>query len=174
MSEVSEQMKRIVVSPEGLEKLKEQLHYLENVRRPQVAEQISVARGYGDLSENAEYDAAKNEQSKLEAEIQELTMTIATAIVMDEEDVTTDHVSIGTTVTVECVDSSDADLYEVGEELSYTIVGARESDPAKCLISNDSAIGSALLGKTVGDTVKVLLPEEQFASFRVRNIEARK
>ena len=71
MSEQIEQGKRIVVSPEGMEKLKQQLHYLENVRRPQVAEQISIARGYGDLSENAEYDAAKNEQSKLEAEIQE-------------------------------------------------------------------------------------------------------
>ncbi len=174
MSETIEQGKRIVVSPEGMEKLKEQLHYLENVRRPQVAEQIAIARGYGDLSENAEYDAAKNEQSKLEAEIQELTMTIATAIVMDDTDVTTDSVSIGTTVAVKCVDSSDADLYEVGEELSYTIVGARESDPANHLISNDSAIGSALLGKAVGDTVKVFLPEDQFVTFMLNSIEARK
>ena len=174
MSESIEQVKRIVVSPEGMEKLKEQLHFLENVRRPQVAEQISIARGYGDLSENAEYDAAKNEQSKLEAEIQELTMTIATAIVMDEQDVTTDSVSIGTTVTVICVDCSDPDLYEKGEEISYTIVGARESDPVKHLISNDSAIGSALLGKVVGDTVKVLLPDDQFVSFKLNNIEARK
>ena len=174
MSEQIEQGKRIIVSPEGMEKLKEQLQYLENVRRPQVAEQISVARGYGDLSENAEYDAAKNEQSKLEAEIQELTMTIATAIVMDDADVTTDSVNIGTTVTVTCADSSDADLYEVGEELSYTIVGARESDPANHLISNDSAIGTALLGKAVGDTVKVLLPEDQFVTFMLNSIEARK
>ncbi len=174
MSEAMEQGKRIVVSPEGMEKLKQQLHYLENVRRPQVAEQISIARGYGDLSENAEYDAAKNEQSKLEAEIQELTMTIATAIVMDDANVTTDSVNIGTTVTVKCVDTSDADLYEVGEELSYTIVGARESDPASHLISNDSAIGAALLGKAIGDTVKVLLPEDQFVTFRLNSIEARK
>ena len=174
MSEAIEQVKRIVVSPEGMEKLKEQLHYLENVRRPQVAEQISIARGYGDLSENAEYDAAKNEQSKLEAEIQELTMTIATAIVMDEDNITTDSVNIGTTVTVSCVDTSDPDLYEVGEELSYTIVGARESDPVKGLISNDSAIGAALLGKKTGDTVKVVLPEDQFVTFKLGNIEARK
>ncbi|MBQ6233825.1 MAG: transcription elongation factor GreA [Clostridia bacterium] len=174
MSEAIEQGKRVVVSPEGMEKLKEQLHYLENVRRPQVAEQISIARGYGDLSENAEYDAAKNEQSKLEAEIQELTMTIATAIVMDEDNITTDSVNIGTTVTVSCVDSSDADLYEVGEEISYTIVGARESDPAKGLISNDSAIGSTLLGKAIGDTVKVSLPEDQYVTFKLSSIEARK
>ena len=174
MSESIEQAKRIVVSPEGMEKLKEQLHYLENVRRPQVAEQIAVARGYGDLSENAEYDAAKNEQSKLEAEIQELTMTIATAIVMDDQDITTDSVSIGNTVTVRCTDSSDPDLYEVGEELTYTIVGARESDPAKQLISNDSAIGAALLGKAIGDTVKVILPEDQFVTFTLNSIEARK
>ena len=174
MSEAMEQVKRIVVSPEGMEKLKEQLHYLENVRRPQVAEQISIARGYGDLSENAEYDAAKNEQSKLEAEIQELTMTIATAIVMDEKDVATDTANIGTVVTVTCVDCSDHDLYERGEELCYTIVGARESDPAKHLISNDSAIGSALLGKAVGDSVKVLLPDDQNVTFVLNNIEARK
>ena len=174
MSESIEQMKRIVVSPEGMEKLKEQLRYLENVRRPQVAEQISIARGYGDLSENAEYDAAKNEQSKLESEIQELTMTIATAIVMDEADVTTDKANIGTTVTVPCVDCSDPDLYERGEELSYTIVGARESDPARHLISNDSAIGSALLGKAIGDSVKVLLPDDQYVSFVLNQIEARK
>ena len=174
MSESIEQVKRIVVSPEGMEKLKEQLHYLENVRRPQVAEQISIARGYGDLSENAEYDAAKNEQSKLEAEIQELTMTIATAIVMDDQDITTDSVSIGTTVTVRCVDTSDPDLYENGEQLTYTIVGARESDPAKQLISNDSAIGAALLDKVVGDTVKVILPEDQYVTFTLNSIEARK
>ena len=174
MSESIEQVKRIVVSPEGMEKLKEQLHYLENVRRPQVAEQISIARGYGDLSENAEYDAAKNEQSKLEAEIQELTMTIATAIVMDDQDITTDSVSIGTTVTVRCVDTSDPDLYENGEQLTYTIVGARENDPAKQLISNDSAIGAALLGKVVGDTVKVILPEDQYVTFTLNSIEARK
>ena len=93
---------------------------------------------------------------------------------MDDADVTTDSVNIGTTVTVTCADSSDADLYEVGEELSYTIVGARESDPAQHLISNDSAIGSALLGKAVGDTVKVLLPEDQFVTFTLKSIEARK
>ena len=171
---MNETESRILVSAEGLKKLEEELNYLETVRRPEIAEQIRIARGFGDLSENAEYDAAKNEQSKLEAEIQELTMTIATAIVMDDQNVTTDNVGIGTTVTVRCVDSSDADLYEVGEESAYTIVGARESDPAKGLISNDSAIGAALLGKSVGDTVKVLLPEDQFVTFALKSIEARK
>ena len=173
MSEQIEQGKRIVVSPEGMEKLKQQLHYLENVRRPQVAEQISIARGYGDLSENAEYDAAMNEKAKLEAEIQELQMTIATAIVMDETDVTTDTVNIGTVVTVTCADTSDEDLYERGEQMVFTIVGARESDPAKDLISNDSAIGSALLGKSVGDTVRVVLPEDQYVTLVLNSIEAR-
>ena len=174
MSEAMEQVKRIVVSPAGLEKLKEQLSYLENVRRPQVVEQISIARGYGDLSENAEYDAAKTEQSRLETEIQELTMTIATAIVMDETEVSTDSVSIGTVVSVSCVDCSDPDLYERGEQMKYTIVGARESDPMKNLISNDSAIGSALLGKAVGDTVKVILPDDQYVTLVLNAIEARK
>ena len=174
MSETNEQIKRTVVSPEGMKKLEEQLHYLENVRRPQVAEQISIARGYGDLSENAEYDAAKNEQSKLEAEIQELTNTIVNAIIVDESEVRTDSVNIGTTVTVICDATSDPDLYEKGEELRFTIVGARESNPAQNLISNESAIGSALLGKRCSDSVHISLPDDQEATFIVLNIEARK
>ncbi|MBQ8081616.1 MAG: transcription elongation factor GreA [Clostridia bacterium] len=172
MSEQTEQ-KRTIVSPEGLKKLEEQLRFLENVRRPQVAEQISIARGYGDLSENAEYDAAKNEQSKLEAEIQELTHTIATAIVVDDSDINTDKVGIGATVTVECVECSDEDLYEVGEKDLFTIVGARESDPAGNKISNESAMGAALMNKRPGELVLVELPDAT-ATFKILDISARK
>ena len=95
---MNENAPRTIVSAEGLKKLEEELNYLETVRRPEIAEQIRIARGFGDLSENAEYDAAKNEQSKLEAEIAELQQTISTAIVVDENDIRTDHVSIGTAV----------------------------------------------------------------------------
>ena len=162
---------RTIVSAEGLKKLEEQLNYLENVRRPEIAEQIRIARGFGDLSENAEYDAAKNEQSKLEAEIAELQQTISTAIVVDENDIRTDHVSVGTTVTIVCVSSSDEDLYMPKEQDVFKIVGARESDPAKGLISNESAIGSALLGKRVGEEAVVHLPDEAEVVFMVKKIE---
>ena len=162
---------RTIVSPEGMKKLEEQLAYLESVRRPEVAEQIRVARGFGDLSENAEYDAAKNEQSKLEAEIAELQQTIATAIVVDESEIRTDHVSIGTTVTVSCKSCSAEDLYMPGEKDTFKIVGARESNPAKGQISNESALGKALLGKHVGDEAAVLLPDDVEAVFTVEKIE---
>ena len=162
---------RTIVSAEGLKKLEEELNYLENVRRPEIAEQIRIARGFGDLSENAEYDAAKNEQSKLEAEIAELQQTISTAIVMDENDIRTDHVSIGTSVTIVCQTSSDEDLYAPGEREVFTIVGARESNPAKRLISNESAIGSALLGKRVGEKAVVHLPDDAEVVFIVEKIE---
>ena len=171
MSEINPNAPRTIVSPEGLRKLEEQLNYLETVRRPEVAEQISVARGYGDLSENAEYDAAKNEQSKLEAEIAELQQTIATAIVMDESDIRTDRVTVGTAVTFVCSASGDKDLYDVGERTRVTIVGARESDPAKSLISNESAIGRALLGKQVGEEATVTLPDGAEVVFIIEKIE---
>ncbi len=97
-----------------------------------------------------------------------------TAVHADDSNSRTDADAVGRHILFICVDCSDPDLYEKGEEISYTIVGARESDPVKHLISNDSAIGSALLGKVVGDTVKVLLPDDQFVSFKLNNIEARK
>ena len=98
MSEMHEHHNKTVVSPEGMRKMEEKLQYLTTVRRAEVAEQISIARGFGDLSENAEYDEAKNEQSRLEAEIMELENAIHTAIVIDDENVSTDSVNVGTIV----------------------------------------------------------------------------
>ncbi|MGI6696678.1 MAG: transcription elongation factor GreA [Christensenellales bacterium] len=141
---------KTVVSVDGMKKLEEKLQYLTTIRRAEVAEMIAVARGFGDLSENAEYDEAKNEQSRLEAEIIDLENTIRTAIVVDESEVSTDRVNIGTTVRV-----YDA---EFKEEIEYTIVGARESDPMNNRISNESPMGAALLGKKKGQTVKVQAP----------------
>ena len=151
MSEIHEHSNKTVVSAEGMKKLEEKLQYLTTVRRAEVAEQIAIARGFGDLSENAEYDEAKNEQSRLEAEIVELENAIRTAIVIDDSDVSTDSVNVGTTVKV---------LYvEDGDEEEYAIVGARESDPMNNRISNECPIGAALLGKKEGDTVHVDAPD---------------
>ena len=147
MSEKHEHSNKTVVSAEGMRKLEEKLQYLTTTRRAEVAEQISIARGYGDLSENAEYDEAKNEQSRLEAEIAALENDIRTAIVIDDDNVSTDAVNIGTKVRVLFVEDGDED--------EFTIVGAREADPMNNKISNESPIGAALLGSKVGDQVLV-------------------
>lgn len=153
MSEVHEHSNKTVVSVVGMKKLEERLQYLTTTRRAEVAEQISIARGFGDLSENAEYDEAKNEQSRLEAEIVELENAIRTAIVIDDENVSTDRVNVGTTVRVAYVQD--------GDEEEYAIVGARESDPMNNRISNECPIGAALLGKHQGDVVMVEAPDGQ-------------
>lgn len=151
MSEIHEHSNKTVVSTEGMKKLEEQLQYLTTVRRAEVAELISVARGFGDLSENAEYDEAKNEQSRLEASIVELEETIRTAIVVDVDALSTDRVNIGTIVKVWNEQEK--------EEEEYTIVGARESDPLNNKISNECPMGAALLGKRKGDAVHVEAPD---------------
>ena len=151
MSEMHEHSNKTVVSAEGMKKLEEKLQYLITVRRAEVAEQISIARGFGDLSENAEYDEAKNEQSRLEGEIVELENAIRTAIVIDDENVSTDSVNVGTTVRVMYVDED--------EEEEYAIVGARESDPMNNRISNECPIGAALLGHKEGEIVNVESPD---------------
>ena len=150
MSEKHEHSNKTVVSVEGMKKLEEQLQYLSTTRRAEVAEMIATARGFGDLSENAEYDEAKNEQSRLEAQIIELENTIRTAIVINDDDVSTDRVNIGTTVRV-------LDL-ELNQEAEYSIVGGSESDPMHNIISNESTMGAALLGMKRGQIVKVQAP----------------
>ena len=142
--------KKNVISAEGLKKLEEQLQYLSTTRRAEVAEQISIARGFGDLSENAEYDEAKNDQSKLEAQILDLENTIRTAIVIEDSDIKTDRVNIGTKVKV--YDE------ELDEEIEFAIVGARESDPMNNKISNESPIGAALLGHKRNEVVVANTP----------------
>ena len=153
---------RTVVSAEGMRKMEEKLKYLTTTGRAEVAEQISIARGFGDLSENAEYDAAKNEQSRLEAEIAALENDIRTAIVIDDSEVTTDNVNVGTTVRVLYVDENDED--------EYAIVGAREADAMHNRISNESPIGAALLGHKVGDVVTVEAPE---GAYQMKALEIR-
>ena len=113
--------KRNIMTEDGLRKLQEQLDYLVGVRRNEVAHKIEVARGFGDLSENAEYDEAKKEQGQLEDEIARLTKVISTAVVVSDSEISTDKVSVGVTVKLEDVNTGD--IFE------YAIVGAEEADP---------------------------------------------
>ena len=142
--------KTTILTESGLKKLEEQLDYLISVRRNEVSEQIAIARGFGDLSENAEYDEAKKEQAKVEAEINRLQATIRTATVVADDEITTEKVSIGTIVKVKDVDE--------GDTVEYAIVGANEADPFENRISVDSPVGQGLLGAKKNQTVSILVP----------------
>ena len=160
MSEMNEKNK-IVVSTEGLHQMEEKLKYMTTVRRAEVAEHLNIARGFGDLSENAEYDEAKDEQAKLEADIQELEAALRNVVVIDGE-ISTDAVNVGTTVRVLYLDEQD--------EEEFSIVGARESDPMNNKVSNESPIGVALLGHKAGETVTVEAPERLNSSFSASTV----
>ena len=152
MSE-QENANKTVVSAEGLRQMEEKLKYMTTVRRAEVAEHLNIARGFGDLSENAEYDEAKDEQAKLEADIVELEAALRNVVVIDGE-ISTDAVNVGTTVRVRYLDE--------GDEEEFTIVGARESDPMNNKISNESPVGVALLGHKSGETVSVEAPDGMY------------
>jgi transcription elongation factor GreA len=142
--------KGTILTESGLKKLEEQLDYLISVRRNEISEQIAVARGFGDLSENAEYDEAKKEQAKVEEEINRLQATIRTATVVGDDEITTERVSIGTIVKVKDLDENET--YE------YAIVGANEADPAEFKISNESPVGAGLLGAKRNQTITITIP----------------
>ena len=144
------QTKKNIMTYEGIKKLEEELEYLKTVRRKEITEKIKVALGYGDLSENSEYDEAKNDQAFNEGRIIQLENMLKNAVVVDESEITTDKVSVGSIVKV--MD------YEFDEEVEYAIVGSAEADPMNFKISNESPVGSALLGKKVGDVVEVTVP----------------
>jgi transcription elongation factor GreA len=136
---------------EGLKKLEEELDYLKSVKRREVAEKIKHALAFGDISENAEYDEAKNEQANVEIRIVQLETMLKKAKVIDQDDISTDEVSIGSKVKL-------LDM-EYNEEIEYSIVGSTEADPAQAKISNQSPIGTALLGSKVGNIVSVSAPD---------------
>ena len=144
--------KEVVVTREGYDKLVHDLDELRTVKRKEVADKIKVARGYGDLSENAEYDAAKNDQAVLEQRIAELKAMIENAVVVDESKISTDTIGFGSRVTL--VDQDDPDE----EEEVYTIVGTSESDPMNGKLSNESPVGAALIGAHVGEIVIAQTP----------------
>ncbi len=138
----------------------ERLNYLKTVARIEVANKIEVARSFGDISENAEYDAAREEEAQVEQEIMEIDNTLRTAKIIAKKDA--GIVNVGSTVVV--VDEDD-------EEETYTITGSYGSDPLKGLISNQSPIGSALLGKKKGDEVSITLPNKKVITYKIKNIK---
>ena len=145
------QTKQFIMTYEGVKKLEEELEYLKTVKRKEITEKIKVALGYGDLSENSEYDEAKNDQAFTEGRILQLENMLKNAVVVDESEIPKDKVSVGSIVKV--MD------YEFDEEVEYTIVGSAEADPMNFKISNESPVGSALVGKKVGDIVEVAVPD---------------
>ena len=142
--------KEYKLSPERLKELQEELNYLKTVREKEVAELIKEARSFGDLSENSEYDEAKNEQGKLYSRIAQVEEILSNYVVIEEEEEGGEYVRLGSTVTV--LDK------EFNEELTYKIVGSQEADPMNGAISEDSPFGKALLGKNAGDEVVVDAP----------------
>jgi transcription elongation factor GreA len=142
--------KQIILTAEGLKKIEQKLDFLKSVRRREVAERIKQAIEFGDISENSEYEDAKNEQAFIEGEIITLEKMLRNSKVLDEGEIGTDVVSIGSTVTLK-------DL-EFGDELEYTLVGSAEADPTELKISNESPVGQAILGQKVGSVVEVNVP----------------
>ena len=147
-------MAELFITLEGKKEKEERLQYLKSVVRPAVLEKLKVAREYGDLSENSEYDAARNEQGRLESEINMIEETLRTAKIVDSKTLSKDTIQVGCTVKLFDV--------EFDEEVEYRIVGAIESDPDNGNISNESPIGKSLMGKRVGDVVVVTTPGGSF------------
>ena len=139
------------MTEEGYNKILSEINYLESVKRPEISAQIAEARDKGDLSENAEYDAAKEEQAELEERIHKLETTIRNAVIVSEEEMSKGTVNIGLSVKVKDLDSGDEEI--------FTLVGSTEADPFEGKISNMSAVGSALMGKAVGDEAEVQIPD---------------
>ena len=137
-------------TPEGFKKLTDELNYLKTVKREEIKEAIAVAKGFGDLSENAEYDEARTEQAKTEARITELEALVENAVIEDESKIDTSVISLGSTVVVYDEDEE--------EEIKYSIVGSNETNPLEGKISDLSPIGKALMGKREGDVVSVDTP----------------
>lgn len=142
--------RELLVSEEGLKKLEDELEQLKTIKRREVAERIKVAREFGDISENSEYEDAKNEQAFVEGRIQTLEKMLRQAQVVDQSRQDPLHIHIGSKVTVQDLDENVEEVYE--------IVGSTEADPLKNRISNESPVGKALLGGQVGDTVEVSAP----------------
>lgn len=147
---MSEQ-KKFVMTYEGVKKLENELEHLKTVKRKEITEKIKVALGYGDLSENSEYDEAKNEQAFTEGRILQLENMLKNAEVVDESEIPSDVVAVGAKVKVKD--------YDFDEEVVYTIVGSAEADPMEFKISNESPVGAGLIGKKVGDIVEISVPD---------------
>ncbi len=158
---VMENNKEILLTQDGYKKLEDELEMLKTVRRREVADRIKVAISFGDISENAEYDEAKNEQAQVEERILKLEAMTRHSVIIDESKIDVNVVTIGSIVKVNDV--------EFEEEVEYTIVGSAEADPYEGKISNESPVGRALLGRIVGDVVDVHVPDG-IAKFEILEI----
>jgi transcription elongation factor GreA len=156
-------VKDVILTPEGYEKLKEEIDYLSTAKRREVAERIKHAREFGDISENSEYDDAKNEQAMLEHRIATLEERLAHARVIDADEITSDAVSIGTRVRLKDMDANEA--------IEYTIVGSAEANPAEHRLSNESPVGKAIIGRKKGEVVEVAAPRGKL-KFKIMDIKA--
>ncbi len=143
--------REIILTPEGYRRLKEEIDYLSTKKREEVAERIKESRYFGDISENSEYDDAKNEQAMLEQRIFALEEKLRSAIVIDAKDVKTDTVGVGTKVTLQDM--------KRGDVLQYSLVGSAEANPAQKKLSNESPVGRAIMGHVPGDVVEVAVPQ---------------
>lgn len=140
----------IVLTRDGFKKISEEIEYLSSIKREEIAERIKDAREFGDISENSEYNEAKNEQAKLEMRIDELERKLRNARVLRGSEIKTDAVSLGCKVTLKDVKN--------GDNLSYIVVDSAETDPSQNRYSNESPIGKAIMGRKAGETVKVITP----------------
>ena len=153
----------VFLTKDGYKELEQRLEYLKTQARVEVANKIEVAHSFGDISENSEYDAAREEEALVEQEIQQIQNTLRNAKIINKAKVDTTKVSIGTTVVVEDLEYKD--------ELTFKIMGSFEADPTKGLISNESPLGKALLGAKKGDTVEVVTPTA-VTKYKVKAIKA--
>ena len=156
-------MKEVILTPEGLDKLKDEIEYLSTVKRREVAERIKTAREFGDINENSEYDDAKNEQAMLEHRIATLEERLRNARLAEIQDVPKGVVGIGTKVRLRDVDAR--------ETIEYTIVGSAEANPAEYKLSNESPVGKAILGRKKGEVVQVEAPRGSL-KFKILDIKA--
>ena len=153
---------QVILTKDGLLEKQERLDFLKTVKRAQISEQIKEARAFGDLSENAEYDEAKNEQARVETEIAQLEKLLRNAVVLEAAEVDHSTVNIGTKVRI-------LDM-EFSEEEEYHIIGSVEADADRRRISNESPVGAALIGKRVGDIAEVVTPSGMVLNFKVLDI----
>jgi transcription elongation factor GreA len=157
--------KEVILTEQGLADLKAKIEYLSTDRRREVAERIKEAREFGDISENSEYDDAKNEQAMLERQIAELEDKLRGAQVIDEKAVTNEAVSVGVTVHVKD--------QKTDKSVKYKIVGSAEANPSENKLSNESPVGKALIGKKRGETVSVPVPRGPARKLKITKIEAK-
>ena len=156
-------MKEVILTPEGYEKLKQEIDYLRSEKRREVADRIRVAREFGDITENAEYDDAKNEQAMLEQRIAVLEERLLNARVITKSDIAKDVVSIGSKVRLKDMGAN--------ETIEYHIVGSAEANPAEFKLSNESPVGKAIIGRKKGETVEVAAPRGTL-KFKIMDIQA--